>query len=361
MNDRRYDIDWLRVIAIGLLLVYHTAIGFQPWGFLLGFITNDKPAEALWVPMAMLNVWRIPLLFFISGMGLCFAARSRNRGQLLLERSRRILIPFLFGVFVVVPMQVLIVQGFYRQSLSYVPNPAHLWFLGNIFIYVVLLLPALFWVKRKEKVVAGIRKLLSNPLSLLIVVGAFVAEVWLVKPAIYELYAITWHGFFLGMLAFVFGFCFALGGAEFQAMLLRWRWLFLAVAVGLYAYRLVQPGMRVNAVQLVVESCGWIFSVFAFGFRYLNRPGRILRYLSQAAYPVYIVHMIFLYLASELIYPLQTNAYLKFTLALALTIGGSLLLYECVIRRIGVIRLLFGLPLSGNGVWGIHAKCTTCS
>ena len=70
--DRRYDIDWLRVIAIGLLLVYHTAICFQPWGFMLGFITNDKAIEALWIPMAMLNLWRIPILFFIMVLA-CFS------------------------------------------------------------------------------------------------------------------------------------------------------------------------------------------------------------------------------------------------------------------------------------------------
>ena len=60
---RRHEIDWLRVIAIGLLLIYHIAIIFQPWAMLIGFIKSDEPVEALWIPMTMLNVWRIPLLF----------------------------------------------------------------------------------------------------------------------------------------------------------------------------------------------------------------------------------------------------------------------------------------------------------
>lgn len=62
-TNRRYDIDWLRVIAIGLLLIYHIAIGFQPWGVFIGFIQNDEALESIWIPMSMLNVWRIPLLF----------------------------------------------------------------------------------------------------------------------------------------------------------------------------------------------------------------------------------------------------------------------------------------------------------
>src|SRR3546814_372702 len=94
--NRRYDIDWVRVVAIGLLLVYHVAIGFQSWGIMIGFITNDKPWESLWIPMAMMNIWRIPLLFFVSGMGVCFAMRKRSWQQLLLERAGRILVPYLF-------------------------------------------------------------------------------------------------------------------------------------------------------------------------------------------------------------------------------------------------------------------------
>src|SRR5436190_7351764 len=149
-TNRRYDIDWLRVIAIGLLLVYHVAIGFQSWGIMIGFITNDKPWASLWIPMTMLNVWRIPLLFFVSGVGVYFALQTRNWKQLLIERAGRIFIPFVFGVFVIVPISIFILQRYYHQALNYIPNPGHLWFLGNIFIYVILLLPVFFYLKKNE-------------------------------------------------------------------------------------------------------------------------------------------------------------------------------------------------------------------
>ena len=64
-TERRYDIDWLRVIAIGLLLIYHIAIIFQPWAMFIGFIRSEDALEGLWKPMTMLNVWRIPLLFYL--------------------------------------------------------------------------------------------------------------------------------------------------------------------------------------------------------------------------------------------------------------------------------------------------------
>lgn len=211
MSVRRYDIDWLRVIAIGLLLVYHAAIGFQPWGTMIGFIANQKPWAALWTPMMLLNMWRIPLLFFVSGMGVHFAMRQRNWKQLITERALRILLPFVFGMFVIVPLHVLIWRYHYNMDMRYTWNPGHLWFLGNIFCYVLLLSPVLFLLKHHEAgvVVKFIKKVFSQPAGLLIVVVAFMVEVAIVKPVPFELYALTVHGFFLGMLAFFLGLCFS--------------------------------------------------------------------------------------------------------------------------------------------------------
>ncbi len=211
-TNRRYDIDWLRVIAIGLLLIYHIGIGFQPFGVLVGFIQSYKPLEAIWVPMSMLNIWRIPLLFFVSGMGVCFAIRKRNWKQLLLERGRRILVPFLFGLFAIVPLHVFLWQKYYNQEIAYSIHPVHLWFLANIFIYVLLLSPVFFYLKRNEngRFHRGLQKLFSQPWGLLVVVLAFVLEAILVKPQTYETYAMTLHGFVMGLLAFLFGFIFLL-------------------------------------------------------------------------------------------------------------------------------------------------------
>ena len=148
--NRRYDIDWLRVIAIGLLLIYHIGIGFQPWGVFIGFIQSNKPLEALWAPMSMLNIWRIPLLFFVSGMGVRFAIRKRNWQQLMIERGKRILLPFLFGMFAIVPLHVFIWQKYYKQEISYIIHPVHLWFLANIFMYVLVLSPIFFYLKKND-------------------------------------------------------------------------------------------------------------------------------------------------------------------------------------------------------------------
>ena len=342
--ERRYDIDWIRVIAIGLLLIYHIAIGFQSWGVMIGFISNEQSWESLWVPMSLLNVWRIPLLFFVSGMGLYFAIQKRNWKQLMLERASRILLPLLFGVFFIVPVHIYLLQDYYELGLSYTYGVGHLWFLANICAYVVILSPVFFYLKKNKegRLASSLRWLLSSPPGLVPFIIAFMAEAWIVAPKLYTLYAMTWHGFFLGLLAFFFGFCFVLSGPPFWTMIGKWRWLFLLAGVLFFALRLSLFQLNAPGYLLALESSCWIIAVFAFGYRYLNKPGPVLSYLSQAAYPVYIIHMIFLYLGSSLIFPLSLPVPLKFVLVVAFTFLGCFICYD-LIRRANWLRPVFGL------------------
>jgi glucans biosynthesis protein C len=344
--NRRYDIDWLRVIAIGLLLIYHVAIGFQPWGIMIGFISNKESWQSLWLPMSMLNVWRIPFLFFVSGMGVYFAMQHRTLKQLMLERSLRILVPYLFGAVCIFPISSVILQYHYQWEMNYAVNAGHLWFLGNIFAYVVLLAPLFYYLVHNQdgKFVSALKKVMRTPLGLIPVVMLFIAEVVVMKPYPYEMYAMTWHGFVLGFLAFFSGFCFVLSGDGFWKMIVRWRWVFITLAVALFAVRAFVLGAKNPSWLLVTESDCWIFSVFAFGHQYLNHKGRVLSYLSEAAYPVYILHMIFLFLGSWLIFPMELPVPVKFFAVLVFTVVGCFGAYEGI-RRVGILRPLFGLKM----------------
>lgn len=342
---RRYDIDWLRVIAIGLLLIYHIAIVFQPWGVFIGFITSQNPIPGLWTPMAMLNVWRIPLLFFVSGMGVAFAMRKRNWKLLIGERATRILLPFIFGMLFIVPLHLFLLQKFYKLDLDYIINPGHLWFLANIFAYVLLLSPVFFLIKRKDdsSTVSRFRKLFASPAILIIIAAVFVAEVIIVNPDSFELYAMTWHGFFLGLLAFLFGYCFVQFGNGFWIMLAKAKWFTLALAISLYVIRIAVFQLQAPFYLSSIESSLWIFSILGFGNKYLNRPGKGLSYLSKAAYPVYIIHMLFLYLSCYFILPLDLSSWLEFGLIILSTFTGCFVVYEFLIRRIPFIGVLFGV------------------
>ncbi len=344
-TERRYDIDWLRVIAIGLLIFYHIGFVFLPWGVFIGFIQNEEAIQGLWTPMSLLNIWRIPFLFFVSGMGVSFAILKRSWKQLILERSRRILLPFIFGIIAIVPLHLFIWQKFYNQDLSYSINPSHLWFLANIFIYVILLSPLFFYLKKNThgKISRWLKKIFRTPLGLLVVISAFVLEALWVNPEVFETYYMSFHGFLLGLMAFLFGFIFVQTGDVFWQTVKKWRWVFLVFAVALFLIRYLEFQLEAPNYLKAIESNLWIFSLFGFGYRYLNHPSRTLSYLSQSAYPIYIIHMIILYAGSFLIAPLSIPGTLKFILLILITFAGCFSLYELVIRRVRFLWPLFGL------------------
>lgn len=346
-DTRRYDIDWLRVIAIALLLVYHIAIGFQPWGVFIGFIQNNSSLESIWVPMSMLNVWRIPLFFFVSGMGVYFAIQRRDWKQLLVERSKRILIPFVFGMLAIVPLHIFLWQEYYHQDMNYVFNPAHLWFLGNICIYVLVLSPIFFYHKTNAngKFHNTLKKLFSNPAGLLIIMVPFVIEAVLVQPENFEMYAMTMHGFWLGMIAFLAGFCCVFSGLGFWNTVSNYRYALLTIGLGLYLVRLLFFELKSPDYLMAIESNFWVFTIFGFGHKYLNKPSRLLNYLSQAAYPIYIIHMVFLYLGSVFLFTTDLSATIKFWALVLFTNVACYLTYEFVIRRVKILRPLFGLKV----------------
>lgn len=347
LNKRRYDLDWIRVIAIGLLIIYHIAIAFQPWGVFIGFIQHESSLEYLWVPMSLLNVWRIPLLFFVSGMGVYFAIKKRNWKQLFLERGQRILVPFVFGIFAIVPLHIFIFQHYYEMNLDFSPNPGHLWFLGNIFCYVVILSPLFFLLKQKEggNLHKRIKTILSTPWGLLLTIIPFLLEIYWVQPDTFEYYAMNWHGFFLGLFAFLFGFLFTYSGNSFWNSLRNWKWMYFVGAAALYTVRLVIFEYKAPMYLTVVESNLWIWAVFGFGFTYLNKPSKLLSYLSQSAYPIYILHMVALYAFSYLLFPMDISALSKFLLIVLLSTIACFVAYEFLVKRIVWLRPLFGLKL----------------
>ena len=355
IQERRHDIDSLRVIAIGLLVFYHITIVFQPWGSLIpGFFQNENSIEWLWVFSGLLNVWRIPILFMISGMGVAFSMRKRNLIEFFSERSLRILLPLIFGSAVLVPFQMEIWAmrfGNHKFLSSYSPNPAHLWFLGNIFIYIIFCAPLFFYLKKNPESPPGkfLKFISSSIFGLVILIGFFILEAeilvgsWRFGNASFEGYAFSLHGFFMGLLCFLAGFSFVFSGKEFWKILKSLKGVMLIIAFLLYFSRLGNE-LTNPPWLMAIESCMWMFSVFAYSYSYLNKKNKIFLYLAPAAYPVYITHMLFMNIACLLLIPLDINPFYKFSLIVFITFAGCLLSYECI-RRISFLRPLFGLKI----------------
>ncbi len=349
--QRRYDVDWLRTLAMGLLIIYHVVVGFQPWASFIGFIQNEQPLEELWIIMSLLNVWRIPIVFMISGMGVRFAIERRDWKQLLKDRTLRILLPFIFGFFFITPISAYLLVDYYDWGVAYIPNPGHLWFLANIFLYVLLLLPLLFYLKNRPDnvVLRFLANVMQRPWGLFILAIPMMLEAWLVNPEYFSAYALTPHGFWLGMVCFITGFVFiAMKGVFWQAVE-RVRLGALVVAFLLYLVRLMVFELDETSIPnalIAFESLSWMLAILGYGSIYLNKPSSRLSYFSQAVYPVYIVHLPVQYAISYYLLPLPLPAILKLIVLLIGTFGVSLFMYEYALRRLKWIRPLFGMKLN---------------
>jgi peptidoglycan/LPS O-acetylase OafA/YrhL len=115
------------------------------------------------------------------------------------------------------------------------------------------------------------------------------------------------------------------------------------IALALYLIRLFYFELNAPNYLTSIESMNWIFAVLGFGYKFLNKPSKILSYLSQAAYPLYIIHMIFLYLAASIFLPLNLPLGLNLILIILFTFTGCFVTYDLIIKRIGFLRPLFGL------------------
>jgi peptidoglycan/LPS O-acetylase OafA/YrhL len=161
-SARYPDLDWLRVVCIAILLAYHVGMFFVSWDW---HLKSPEPLRVLERPMAVLHVLRMPLLMLLAGTSTAFALGKRSLGGFLLDRTRRLFGPLMFGMLVVVPPQIYVERvwkgqfhgsylDFWPSVLEGTPYPAgntswhHLWFVAYLFAYCLLGLPLLAWLGR---------------------------------------------------------------------------------------------------------------------------------------------------------------------------------------------------------------------
>ena len=123
-KTRHYGMDWLRIGAFALLILYHIGMFFVPWGW---HVKTPQPMDWVQIPMMATNSWRLPLLFLVSGYAsAALFAKLGTPGAFLRSRAARLLIPLVVGMIVVIPVQPwieLVTQHGYAGSFS-ISGPA---------------------------------------------------------------------------------------------------------------------------------------------------------------------------------------------------------------------------------------------
>ncbi|HKL53245.1 MAG TPA: acyltransferase family protein, partial [Wenzhouxiangellaceae bacterium] len=208
IDTRRHDIDALRVIAFGLLILYHVGMVFvHDWGFHI-----KSPHQWTWLqwPMVGVNRWRMELIFLLSGLALGLSRSADRPGRLIGRRSRMLLVPLVFGMLAVVPIQAWVEAsangafdaGFGAFLLRYWqlrPWPAgefagaefgitwnHLWYLAYLWAYTMALVPLLALARRLRTPIAAVHsappRTLAGGLLLLAPVGWLLFALNVLEP-----------------------------------------------------------------------------------------------------------------------------------------------------------------------------------
>ena len=358
----RYDfLDWLRVLAIFVLLFFHTGMMFVGWGW---HIENNEVLTALRVPMDISHRLRMPLLFVIAGAGMWFALRNRRGGGLIKERTVRLLIPVLAGMLLIVPPQIYFerlfrgqwdggfVSFFFERVLQFQPYPQgdfswhHLWFVVYLYVYVFILLPLLLWWRAAKKVVKpGVWLFaLGLPLAL---------NEALLKPLYPESHKLIgdWYIFNHYLLLTLYGCLLA-------SMRDAWDWfatrrqlslgitlVVFGVAMLMFETGVIERDTPADALVANVFTWAALMTFIGYGRRYLSFCNPLLRWARDASYPIYILHQTVIVAIGYWVIQQPWHAWTKFAVVIVGTIAICVALYEGI-RRFGVTRLLFGMKAS---------------
>lgn len=373
---RFHYMDNLRALAMLSGVWFHAALAYSP---LLHpyFPTADRAqSHAIDLCIWFLHLFRMPLFFLVAGFFTGMLLNKRGMGGLFLNRLRRIALPLvIFCPLVIAAMSystlhaaanvqnpspiLVMIQQFSRMANppTQPPGTGHLWFL-----YYLLFLYVLTWVAKSLELgklgnfVRGLNPAWQLALLPVLLVPAF-ASVTAPHSAPEGLFPQFWA---FGLYGPFFAFGYLLFGHE--AMIERFRrfapWLLLAslALYGAFWYLLKRhvPTIEDPSATVLIAATEACISVWmtctclVAGRSLLSRSNRMLRYLSDSSYWVYIIHLPILFVIQYRLMDMPWGWSAKFAVSVVATFGICLLSYHLLVRKTVVGRLL-GARLSVAG------------
>ena len=268
--------------------------------------------------------------------------------EVLVHRLRRIAGPLILGWFVMVPLYDYTGSLFYLKPYQYEPGEGYLWFLINILVYIALLTPLAAHVAsdRGQSVRQSIEAGWSKGYIPLAALVLFSAESLLVDKKDYPAYFYGIHSWLIGFLCFFLGLCCAIGGSSFRKFVLRFRYIFLALAftfwLGSYIHKSFY-GESVPSILIGMQSLLSIGAVLGLATARLNKTTPFFQYARAAVFPVYILHFPIQFILSYMLFPLALPATLKLILLITGILLLSVAIYEFVLKRVYIVGMLFGI------------------
>lgn len=389
--ERRHDLDWVRVCAFGLLVLYHVGMYYVTWDW---HVKSPQAGSALEPFMLLSGPWRLSLLFLVSGAASAFLLAKRPQG-FLGSRSWRLLLPLIFGMLVIVVPQAYYELldsrypgGYHDGYLAFwgrylagdnsfcdndgcliLPTWNHLWFVAYLWVYTV----ALWLLVRLAP-----RLLARGGEWLAVRLNGWGAILWpwlllaLARITLVERFESThalvddWYNHAQYFSVFLLGFLLVRATAFWESLqrLRVWSLTLAAASYGFIVWYFYASGYGdanppPDALRMVQRAMWalnqWtsITAILGFAYRLRHADSAALRYLTQAIFPVYILHQTVIVAAAYNLQPLRIaplwEGLLLVTLTFAACFGG----YE-IVRRIRWLRPLFGLKMEPRPVKAIQ-------
>lgn len=362
LDNRRYDLDWLRNFGILLLVPFHSARVFDHWEPF--YVKNDDLSWGLSWFISLTSYWFMPLLFWLAGAASWYALQKKSNLQYIKERFHRLLVPFLFGVLFIVPP-----QGYFAMSnhngeavnlFSFISfffsdwsdlsgyfgtfTPAHLWFILYLFVLSLVAIPifAVFLDDSRKSIIETFHRVFSK--ATVFIPSSLVLALTQLFPAP------GGQNPFFFLVLFVMGFIVS-SNARYLDM---FQWirgkallaiLFLVPAWMVLSFHYKEAALFSTVITILRAISIWLtlIVIISFGNKFLNFNHRIIAYLNEAAFPIYIVHQSILVSSAYFIVKLNISVLLKYIMLMSVTLVCSLLIYEGLIKRTKLTCRLFGV------------------
>lgn len=368
--ERRYDLDWLRVIGVLLIVAFHVTEMFDPLTF--HYIRGEPNAVAMAINFFALQ-WIMPLFFLLAGVSSWFALETRTAAQYVTDRTERLLAPLVFGTIILVPimsyfrlLQSAVFTGSYVEFyqvyfFSYITQEgwAHLWFLAYLLVFSLIALPLFVALKRPRgrRLVDQItRRLRVGGILLLLPVPLVVIEVTLRARYPFGMPTLIsdWASFLSFTTFFIYGYLI-MSNRLVQEAVKRVRFVALgagiATAAGRFALgwtgNLPTPDYSLNwSLYMTLnafDSWFWITTILGLAFKHLNFNTKALGYLNDIVVPIYILHLPVAVIIAFYVVAWPTLTVVKALVILGGTLAMTLGLCEVCVKRTRVTRFILGM------------------
>ncbi|MDD4095725.1 MAG: acyltransferase family protein [Clostridiaceae bacterium] len=350
---RRNDIDNLRSLCILMLFVYHTFMIYNHYGE--SFYVRGDSMPLLGGFLVATSPWFMPLLFAIAGISTRCALKKRSVKLYIVERVKRLFVPLIFGILVLIPIQTYYAErfhngysgGYFEQYLLFFTKwtdltgyeggftPGHLWFILYLFVISLAAIP-LILLARKYSLTSKINNL--NMPALL----AFAAILWLFAP----LLVIGGKGLGENFALFMLGY-FVLAEEKVQERIEKYWPILTGALVAMLALHLIlvdRVDYQAIPYELYRRVVTWvgILALLGLGRRFLNFRTRITAYFAAAAFPVYLLHQSVLVAVAFYVTQRVSDEYAQAGLIILLSFVVTMSVYE-IIRRVPGLRFCFGI------------------